>query len=77
MTYRVGGVAVQGNEPSNIIHAVFRRKTNDGGKAERRRVAPSCGAESLNLIASDHLRFCDHLTMDHLHPEDTRPSELA
>jgi hypothetical protein len=79
MSYRVGGVVVQGNEPSNITHVVFRRKTNDGGKAglPRRRVALSCSTDALDLVASDAFRFRDVPTVDHADPEDTRPSELA
>jgi hypothetical protein len=79
MTYRVGDVVVQGNEPSNITHVVFRRKTNGGGKAglPRRRVALSCSTDALDLVASDAFRFRDVPTMDNADPEDTRPSELA
>lgn len=33
MTYQVGGVTVQGDEPSNIIYAAFTPKVVDGGKA--------------------------------------------
>jgi hypothetical protein len=74
MTYRVGDIVVQGDDPSNIIHAVFGRP-NDDGKARilRRRVALSCSAESLRLMALDVFRFRDDLTMDHAAPEDTRP----
>jgi hypothetical protein len=79
MTYRVGDVIVQGDEPSNITHVVFRRKTNDGGRSglRRRCVALSCSADSLDLVASDAFRLRDVPTTDHVDPEDTRPSELA
>lgn len=33
MTYRIGELELQGNEPSNVVHLVFGRKTTDGGKA--------------------------------------------
>jgi hypothetical protein len=79
MTYRVGDVVVQGDKPSNIIHLVFGRRTNDGGTARtlRRRVALSCSAESLDLMMLDACRSRDGLTTEHADPEDTRPSELA
>lgn len=33
MTYRIGELELQGQEPSNVVHLVFGRKTTDGGKA--------------------------------------------
>jgi hypothetical protein len=75
MTYHVGDVLVRGEERSNIIHAVFGRKTNDGGTTRvlHRRVSLSCSAESLDLMLLDACRFRDDLTTDHAAPEDTRP----
>jgi hypothetical protein len=79
MAYQVGGVTVQGDEPSNVIYAAFTPKVADGGKARilRRRVALSCSADALGLKAPDGFRFREDLTMERADPEDTRPSEMA
>jgi hypothetical protein len=42
MAYRIGGVTVQGDEPSNVIHAAFTPKVVDGGKARIQRRRARC-----------------------------------
>ena len=33
MAYRIGELELQGQEPSNVVHLVFGKKTIDGGRA--------------------------------------------
>lgn len=64
MSYRIGGVEMQGSEPSNVIHAVFGRMTTDGGKAR--------------IKARRHLLFNPEAACDlSMREADTAPSEMC
>lgn len=73
MTYQVGGVTVQGDEPSNVIYAAFTPKVGDGAKARILRRRRTLGLEYMFHGST----LPDDLAMGHADPEDTRPSELA
>jgi hypothetical protein len=56
MSYRVGELEVQGQEPSNVVHLAFRKKTTDGGKARimsRRLVSQQEGVCDLSMREAD------------------------
>lgn len=70
MTYRIGGVEMEGEKPVNVIEAVFGRKVTDGGKARIKRSRElwiSVSAQPVRDIADD-------LVMDHA---DTAPCEYV
>jgi hypothetical protein len=42
MTYQVGGVTVEGDQPSNVIVLAFGKKVTDGGRARITRRRTQC-----------------------------------
>ncbi len=60
---------MQGSEPGNVIHAVFGRKTTDGGKARIKRQRDM----KFRLLGVPTRDIADDLLMDHV---DTAPSEM-
>lgn len=72
MTYEVGSVTIQGEQPTNVIQAVFGRKTTDGGKE---RILRRRGNFRFSLPAVPTRNTCDDLAMDHV--DNGMPSDSA
>lgn len=67
MTYEVGSVTIQGEQPTNVIQAVFGRKTTDGGKERILRKRDNYKMRIPSAPITDHR---DDLMMDHADPSD-------